>query len=238
MLKLSQLDKRWGKQRLGGSKLTVNDYGCTTTGISMISDDFGCYKSPLEIARVVSNYTPSGLVLWNALNNFFAGQMRFVWRGYGYKGHGYISKVTDFSRVFDALNNPKMRVIFEVKDGKHWVKVLSKDEVGADWQCIDPLGGRDVAVLKTYKNITGYAIFEDLKDSPAPTPPVDESGVALGKRMAGKLLICPDMRGRLFYVNNDGKLTDLGPDPVAVRDTVGNLAHGISGADVNKIPRA
>lgn len=124
----------------------------------MISDDFGCYKSPLELAKVHSNYTKDGLVLWKAFDENFDGKMRFVWRGYGPAGAGKVSIMTDFTPIFKAIENSKKRVILQVNNGAHWVKLVSI--VDGAWIALDPLGGVTCDVFKKYKNVTGYAVFE------------------------------------------------------------------------------
>ena len=155
---ISQLDPRWASQKLGASQLTCAGYGCTTCCISKISEEFGCYKSPLELARRKENYTKDGLVLWKAFDANFDGKMRFVWRGYGPLGAGKISAMTDFSPILNALQNPDKRVIIQVNNGAHWLKLNVCN--GGRFMAMDPLGGKECDAVKKYKNITGYAIFE------------------------------------------------------------------------------
>lgn len=162
MLQLSQQDKRWAKIKLGASNLECEDYGCTTTCVSMISDDFGCYKSPGEIAKKHPNYTRDGLFLWKAMDEEFKDKMRFVWRGYGPAGAGKVSVMSDFTPIIKALKNPNQRVTLQVKDGAHWVKLVSLAD--GDWLAIDPWTGEECNVIASYKNITGYAIFEKISD--------------------------------------------------------------------------
>ncbi len=164
MIKLSQLDPAWAAKKLGASDLTCKGYGCTTCCVSMISDDFGCYKSPAEIAKLHSNYTKDGLILWTALDKFFEDKMRFVWRGYGPAGPGKVSVISDFAPIINILNNPNQRIALQVNNGAHWVKLVNN--VDGDWLAIDPLGGIDCRVLAKYGNITGYAIFEKIDENP------------------------------------------------------------------------
>ena len=236
MIYLSQRDLRWAGDKLGASKITVGKFGCTTTVISMIAHDFGCYKTPLELAHNANNYTADGLVLWNRLNKTFEGQMRFVWRGYGYKGAGYVSPMLDFTPILKALANPNQRVILQVNDGAHWVKLNKKNLIGKDWTAIDPWDGKECQVLAKYKNITGYAIFEDLKLDPTVTPPsVDKE---LAARLAGNILLSVDERGRLYYVTPAGKLKSLGSTAEEVQANLAKIAIGIKKEDLNKLPWA
>lgn len=232
MLKLSQQDKRWAADHLGSSPLLVGKYGCTTTCVSMISDDFGCYKSPLELAHNANNYTPDGLILWDNLNKTFEGKMRFVWRGYG--AHGKYTPMTDFSPLLRALENPLQRVAIEVNDGAHWVKLVKKNALGRDWTAIDAWDGRDINVLARYGNITGYAIFEDLKPNIfVPDPAIDK---ALAARLAGSILLSVDERGRLYFVDKTGVLHSLGSTQEEVIANMAKLAIGITKADLLKLP--
>ena len=225
---------RWAGDKLGASKITVGKYGCTTTVISMIAHDFGCYKTPLELAHNANNYTSDGLILWNNLNKTFEGQLRFVWRGYGARGRA--TPMTDFSPLLKALANPNQRVAIEVNDGAHWIKLVKKNVIGKDWTAIDPWDGKECQVLAKYKNITGYAIFEDLKLDPTVTPPsVDKE---LAARLAGNVLLSVDARGRLYYVTPAGKLKSLGSNAEEVQANLAKIAIGIKKEDLNKLPWA
>lgn len=235
MLYLSQRDPRWAQDKLGASKLTVGRFGCTTTVISMISDDFGCYKSPLALAHNAANYTADGLVLWKNIEASFDGELRFVWRGYGPKGAGYVSVVTDFAPILKALANPKQRVALQVDSGAHWVKLKSKNAVGKDWTAIDPWDGKDCQVLAKYKNITGFAIFEDARDTPVPVP-ASHVDYELGKRLAGTPLLAVEEGGRLYFVDTKGVVHSLGTTPEEVVYNLGKLSTGISRADLAKLP--
>lgn len=236
MLKVSQLDLRWAADRLGASPLTIGRYGCTTSCISMISDDFGCFKSVVALAHNAANYTKDGLILWNALNLTFAGEMRFVWRGYGAKGKG--TPVTDFSSIMNALANPKQRVALEVNNGAHWVKLVKKNTIGKDWTAIDPLGGVECQVLAKYGNITGWAVFEDIKDSVVTPPASGTVDNTLAKSLAGKILLSVDERGRLYYMTPEAKLIMLGTTPEEVLATLAKVALGISKENLAKLPWA
>lgn len=235
MLYLKQRDPRWTAVKMGMSNLALGRWGCTTTVVAMISDDFGCYKSPPELAHNANNYTPDGLILWNNLNKTFEGQMRFVWRGYGAKGK--YTPVTDFSPILKALANPRQRVALEVDNGNHWVKLVRKTLLTRDWTIIDPYYGDECEALARYGNITGYAIFEDLDVSaaPVPTPTVDPE---LVKRLKGKILLSTEERGQLYYVDTDGKLHSLGSNPEEMQSIIAKLSLGISRADLAKLPWA
>ena len=114
---LSQRDPAWAADKLGASTLTIGRFGCTTTCISMLSDYFGCYKSPLEIAHNASNYTPDGLVVWSRL--MFA-RMQFVRR----------DRTFDAAAIADSIKDPNKAVMLEVNNGQHWVVAIRKTLFG------------------------------------------------------------------------------------------------------------
>lgn len=145
---LSQRDPQWASTKLGQSKLEMWRWGCTTTCISMISDYFGCYRSPLEIAKDAANYTKSGLVLWQNMSKFFP-KMNFEWRAYGF----------DKKRIDESLKNKDKAVILQVDNKKHWVVALRPTFLGNSYIVLDPWDGKKVDVLKRYANITGSAHF-------------------------------------------------------------------------------
>ena len=126
--------------------LTVGRFGCTTTCISMLSDYFGCYKNPIELAHNVGNYTNDGLVLWE---NFRFDRMKFVRRVYG----------RNDTLIQEALKDEDKGVILQVNDGAHWVLPIKKNLIGNDYTIVDPWDGKKKNCLNTYRNITGSAFF-------------------------------------------------------------------------------
>jgi hypothetical protein len=144
---LSQRDPKWAGDKLGASSLTLGRWGCTTTCISMLSDYFKCFKSPLEIAHNVSNYTPDGLILWQ---NLRFDKMCFVRREY----------VRNDQAIQEALKNPNKSVILQVNNKAHWVVALRKSFGGNDYLVADPWDGTKCWVIEKYHNITGAAYFE------------------------------------------------------------------------------
>lgn len=146
MIYLTQRDPKWSNKRLGASTLTVGRFGCTTTSIAMISDYFGCYQSPDVIASVPTNYTSDGLIVWS---KFKWSKMRFDRRYYG----------EQTAIIDEALKNPNKAVILQVDNQAHWVVALRKNLFGKDYVCLDPWDGKKKDTKRTYKNITGFAVF-------------------------------------------------------------------------------
>lgn len=143
---LSQRDPQWAGERLGASTLTVGRWGCTTTCISMLSDYFGCYKSPVDISHNVNNYTKDGLVIWK---NLQFTKMKFDRREYG----------ENAANILDALKDPNKAVILQVNHGAHWVVGLRKTLLGSDWVILDPWDGKKKNCKAAYFNVTGAAYF-------------------------------------------------------------------------------
>lgn len=145
MIKLWQRDPRWAKVKLGRSYLTVGAKGCTTTCISMLSDYFGCYQQPDDIATKLDWYTPEGLVLWTKLN---FSKMAFVWRFYK----------PNYETINSAVKDPNLGCMLEVDFSSHWVCVLSKLPLVNVYRVFDPWTNT-TRLSSSYKNITGGAIF-------------------------------------------------------------------------------
>lgn len=143
---LSQRDPLWAQLPLGASKLTVGRFGCTTTCISMLSDYFGCFRTPAQIARVIEYYTGGGLIIWKKLG--------FSLMAFERRLHG-----RDDVEIHRALKDPKRAVILEVNNGAHWVVALRSTLIGNSYIVADPWDGTKVDVIKRYHNITGAAYF-------------------------------------------------------------------------------
>lgn len=146
MLYLSQLDLRWAADKLGASKLTLARWGCTTTCISMLSDYFGCYRTPKELAHDASNYNSDGLIIWG---NLGFPKMRFTVREHGHHR----------TNILKAMKEKNSAVILQVNNGQHWVVGLRPALIGNDYIVLDPLGGKKVSAKKKYGNVTGAAYF-------------------------------------------------------------------------------
>lgn len=148
---LSQRDPAWAALKLGASQLTIGRYGCTTTAMSMLTDYFGNYGSPAEIAAHKGWYTKPGekpgpgLVKWTSLN-FKA--MKFARRLYGHNA----------GAIKASLQDPDGAVILEVANGSHWVVALGYDMLGR-MKIADPWTGKRTNMSDYGNDITGSAHF-------------------------------------------------------------------------------
>ena len=112
----------------------------------MLSDYFGCYRSPPDIAHNAANYTPDGLIIWQQLR--FA-RMQFIRR----------DRKVDTLAIADAMRDPNKAVMLEVNNGQHWVVAIRKTLLGNDYLVADPWTGKKVGAKAAYHNVTGAAFF-------------------------------------------------------------------------------
>jgi len=112
----------------------------------MLSDYFGSFSAPDEIASHKDWYTPTGLVLWP---KFVFPHMRFDGRYFGRNDEA----------IMAALKDPNRAVILNVDNGAHWVVALRKTFFGNDYVVLDPWWGDKRTACGSYKNIVGFATF-------------------------------------------------------------------------------
>ena len=150
---LSQRDPRWSDSLLGSSYLTMGEYGCTTTAISMLSDHVKAWMRPDIIGSHKSWYTDknhpqgAGLILWDRLN---IPGLKFERRLFGY----------NYGAIKGSLKMPNKAVLLQVR-GTHWVLGLGYDLLG-NIRIADPWYG-DKSTIKRYggiDGITGSAHFK------------------------------------------------------------------------------
>lgn len=151
---LSQRDIRWGKNKIGNSQVDLAHYGCTTTCVSMASDWFGEYKSPLEISNHKELYTSDGSLIWINLKKLFK-TFDFRWR----EGNILINSNTRNDELIRAYLSGGARekdgvVLLAVANNSHWLLPIWYDDLRKDYKCIDPWFGRDCFALESYGNIS------------------------------------------------------------------------------------
>ncbi len=140
---LSQRDPSWSAVKIGASNLTIGRYGCTVTCMSMLTDFFGNWGTPKQIAEHKEWFTKDGLVKWTALK---LKAMDFEKRLYG----------RNDAEIDISLKDPNKACILEVEH-HHWVVCLGKDLFGR-YRIADPWFG-DKASITRYKSITGSSHF-------------------------------------------------------------------------------
>lgn len=113
----------------------------------MLSDYFGSYVSPAQMAKNPAYYTKDGLIIWQALS---FKKMKFVVREHGEKRQNILA----------AIKDPDMAVILQVDNGRHWVAAMGVTKDGKDYIVADPWLGKKINAKAVYKNVTGAAYFE------------------------------------------------------------------------------
>lgn len=138
---LSQRDPAWGGKTIGKSSSLIKDYGCTITGISMLSDWYGCFKDPGWMAKNLSFLRD--LVIWQSIEKVLC--FKFVWRYY---------KLNE-EKLLEALKGKDTSALIQVKQ-VHWVVGIRKVP-GLGYWCADPYTG----TKRFYKpnQISGFTVF-------------------------------------------------------------------------------
>lgn len=137
---LSQRDPAWGGKTIGKSSSLIKDYGCTITGISMLSDWYGCFKDPGWMAKNLSFLRD--LVIWQSIEKVLC--FKFVWRYY---------KLNE-EKLLEALKGKDTSALIQVKQ-VHWVVGIRK--IGNYYWIADPWDGKRRLLHKSA--ISGFATF-------------------------------------------------------------------------------
>ena len=139
---LSQRNKKWKDLKLGNSKLTVGEYGCVITCISMFSSWYGEIKYPDYLAKKLK-YTPSGLLYWSSMDS--KTPMKFVRRYYS----------RNDKKIKEILYSKNNACILQVNNGKHWVALIGYSKLYG-YKIADPIDARVVWLKHRYTDITGF----------------------------------------------------------------------------------
>jgi hypothetical protein len=113
----------------------------------MLSDFFGYYMSPAQIASNKTWFTKDGLVLWTKLD---IPNMKFEWRQHG----------RNDKKILESLNDLNGGCLLQVGNGAHWVVAVRKSWWHNDYVIVDPWTGKVGTACGDYKNITGSAHFK------------------------------------------------------------------------------
>jgi len=147
MLKLRQGDPKWGGVTIGNTKYTLARWGCTLTAISMMSDYYGTYKTPAQLAKGCK-FTDQAEIYWHSVKDAVDSAFKFTWRFYN----------ANYDTIDKALfDSPDTAVILEVNHS-HWVFAIGKVSAGI-YKIIDPIDGK-IKTTQSYSQITGGATFE------------------------------------------------------------------------------
>lgn len=146
---ISQRDIRWKDVKIGKSKLTIADFGCTISSCCMALEKLRGYTARPDDAAKFWKFTTWGGIIWTGSK--FKG-MKFIWRGYD----------ADLEKVKEYANSEGKAAVMNVdafgKKGGHWVYVESVD--GDLIRIVDPWDGKRYPTLPSKYRFCGYALFE------------------------------------------------------------------------------
>jgi hypothetical protein len=147
----SQTDKRWSKEKLGFSELSIGGYGCTITSIANLLKNFGVEVTPKEVNEKLKDvrgfaadrYGNKALVIWSKVEKAFP-QLKWVKRVYNYNN-------VEVAWWVYAKKTPVM-VEVQLKTFRHWVLFIGNRKM------VDPLIGGE-RPTSTWP-LTGYCLFQ------------------------------------------------------------------------------
>lgn len=153
MQKLSQRDKKWGKEKLGTSPdTTIASHGCTITCLAMLAG-----LNPSEVNKMLisgGGYAQTNLVWWTKIQACIPW-LQFEFRGYKYNNAKVKAAIEKNGACIVAVDvNPADG--FDKED--HWVLYIGKQKM------IDPWDGKEKST-STYKAV-GYSIINVVGEKP------------------------------------------------------------------------
>jgi peptidoglycan hydrolase CwlO-like protein len=146
----SQRDGKWGDDSIGGTSLTMKDFGCAATSVAMVFAYHGRNVKPDDIAEKRS-YFYSGLMDWgdgssNILKDY---DMKLK------KRTGHSTSYVDWGDIKDYIEDDKLPVIVFIKGSGskgHYVVIHGYDDENDDFVVHDPYWGANL-LLGTSKKI-------------------------------------------------------------------------------------
>lgn len=149
----SQNDPKWSNVKIGKSKYTLGQKGCTLNCISSASSWFDEETTPDVLAKNLS-FTPDGRVEWFSIGKFFKN-FEFEWRGYTFDWRSYS---LDRQRIDKALKDQNKVVLLNVANGSHWVFLAGRYIPIVGYRVSDPYFYP--AKMKYRKDIVGFCILK------------------------------------------------------------------------------
>lgn len=145
---LSQRDPRWASKKLGDSKLTIGNYGCLLTSLTMLLNYMGYAETPETVNNTLKRIGgfSGALIIWSKVAQAYP-KLKFVYRDYNYNN----AKVAWF------VYAKALPVLVEVNGArigaaKHWV--LFKGGQKAN----DPWTGKEIPT--NYYPLTGDGLYD------------------------------------------------------------------------------
>jgi len=142
MMKIySQRDPKWGGKTIGNSKSLIKDYGCTISGIAMLSSWYGCDHDPAWMAKNLRFL--NDLVIWQSVTEKLC--FKWVWRQYG----------RNDAKILASLKGKTTSCLLQVQN-RHWIVGIRK--IGNYYWCADPWTGTRRFIHKSL--ISGSSHFD------------------------------------------------------------------------------
>lgn len=146
MIKLCQSGPRWAIIKMGKTEVTVGRMGCLLTDLSMLSDYFGDFKTPDELAKKLL-FTADARIIWDSLVKV----LPFTLEKRVYNLNHFEIDV--------SLKDPRKAVVLNVNSGAHWVTAIRKSTLFPNhYVVIDPWDGKE-KTTRAFRNISGSAHF-------------------------------------------------------------------------------
>ena len=148
---LSQKNPLWASVKLGQSNLTIGNYGCLITSISMALSWYvetfklGKWKDPEWMAKNLK-FTMGGLFIWKSLDDSEL-PIKFVYRYYSRND----AKCLEILK--STYNVCILRVV--LNGYQHWVFLINNTKKG--FVIADPIDGKIRYLSEKYRTITGFA---------------------------------------------------------------------------------
>ena len=137
----SQLDSRWGKNKIGNSSSLMEDYGCAVTSLAMVFREKGDSTDPGKLAK--QKIFSFDLIKWPGSWNSGITLASSI-------SHGNVNWSTINTQI--GKGNPVIVYISRSRGGGHYVVITGKDN--KDYIVHDPYFGANL-YLGTSKSLVG-----------------------------------------------------------------------------------
>ena len=153
----SQQDPRWRDIKMDNSNLTVGGYGCALTCISMLTDYYGCFQTPGQLA-LLHNVCPGGNINWTTLD-FPTFSFRYA-DGNLMNTNQSVINADILKSYLSDVNNGDRSAIIQItvtppKGGASYTHFLIGDwllPLTNDIKVIDPWDGKSKDLFLSYPN--------------------------------------------------------------------------------------
>jgi len=157
----SQRDSKWSNDSIGGTSLTMGDFGCAVTSVAMVFAYHDEDVEPDDIAEKTS-YFYSGLMDWGDGGLLSKYDMELKVRT------GHSTSYVDWDDIEDYIEDDDLPVIVFIKgsgSNGHYVVVHGYDDENDDFVVHDPYWGSNLLLgtsKKIIKSIYGSASVDQV----------------------------------------------------------------------------